>query len=280
MRSLIALALAACALAAPQRIVSTTPAITETLFALGLGDRVAGVTDYCHYPPEARNKPKIGGYLRPSVESIVALRPDLVVVERSPVNLNSQLARLSIATVEVELRTLGELFSAIDKIAAAAGVPDRGASLRGSLERQLDQIRAAVKPYSRPTLMFIVGRTPGTLTNLVAAGGGSYLTELIAIGGGVNVFADAPASYPKVSMEEVLARNPDVIVDLANMGGQLGATEAQKREVLELWRKYPVKAAQQARVFAVDSDIFVVPGPRVVEAARAFAKMLHPEAKW
>ena len=281
MRLLAALLISVAAHAAtPQRIVSAAPAITETLFALGLGDQVVGVTQYCNFPPEAKKKPKIGGYLRPSVESILALRPDLVITERSPSDLAGQMARMNVASLEVEFKTLPDILASIQKIAAAAGVPERGKTLRDSISAQFERIRRRVKNSSRPKLMFIVGRTPGTLTGLIAVGGKSYLNELIEIAGGANAFGDASTPYPKVTMEETLARDPDVIVDLANMGDRIGATDAQKRAVLDLWRAYPtLKAAKQGRVFPVDSDIFVVPGPRIAEAADAFADMLHPEAK-
>src|SRR5258708_30671431 len=124
MRLLIALILSAAWLpGAPQRIVSAAPAITETLFALGLGDRVVGVTTHCRFPEEARKKPKIGGYLRPSLEAIVALRPDLVIPERSPSNLVALLAGVKIPAVEVDFKTLPDSLASIQKIAEAAGVP-------------------------------------------------------------------------------------------------------------------------------------------------------------
>jgi iron complex transport system substrate-binding protein len=282
MRLLIALVLSAAALpAAPQRIISAAPAVTETLFALGLGDRVAGVTDFCHFPAEARKKPKIGGYLRPSLETIVALRPDLVIAERSPSNLVAQLAGLKIPAVEVDFKTLPDILASFQKIAEAAGVPERGLALRNSISRQMDQIRNQVKTYERPKMMFVVGRTAGTLTGIIVVGGASYLSELMGIARGVNAFADANAAYPKVTLEEVLARDPDIILDRADMGDQSAATEAQKRAVINLWRTYPMlKAVKHDRVIFGISDIFFVPGPRIVDAAQAFAKMLHPEVKW
>jgi len=282
MRLLISLALSAVALAAaPQRIVSASPAITETLFALGLGDRVAGVTDYCNYPPEATKKPKIGGYLRPSLETILALRPDLVIAERSPANLVAQLARLKITAVEVEYKTLPDILASIEKIASAAGVAERGVALRNSISVRIDEIRNRVKPYPRTKVMFVVGRTAGTLTGLIVVGKGSYLNELMEAGGGMNAFAGATGAYPKVTMEEVLARDPDVILDRADMGNQSVATAAQKLAVVNLWRTYPMlKAVKQQRIVIMVPDIFFVPGPRIVDAAQAFAKMLHPEVKW
>jgi iron complex transport system substrate-binding protein len=282
MRLLIALMLSPVALpATPQRIVSAAPAITETLFALGLGDRVVGVTTHCRFPEEARKKAKIGGYLRPSLEAIVALRPDLVIAERSPSNLATQLGGLKISVVEVDFKTLPDILASFQKIADAAGVAERGVALRNSIARQMDQIRNRGKPYERVKMMFVVGRTAGTLTGIIVVGGNSYLSELMGIAGGVNAFADAAAAYPKVTLEEVLARDPDVILDRADMGDQSTATEAQKRAVINLWRTYPMlKAVKRDRVVFGISDIFFVPGPRIVDAAQAFARMLHPEVKW
>ncbi len=127
--------------------------------------------------------------------------------------------------------------------------------------------------------MFIIGRNPNSIDGLVAVGSRSYLNELLTIAGGKNVFGDASAPYPKVGMEEILSRDPEVIIDMGDMATTAGVTEAQKRAVVALWGKYPmVSAVRQKRVFAVASDIYVVPGPRVVDAAREFARMLHPEA--
>jgi ABC-type Fe3+-hydroxamate transport system substrate-binding protein len=282
MRLLIALVLSSVALpAAPQRIVSAAPAITETLFVLGLGDRVVGVTTHCRFPEEARKKPKIGGYLRPSLETIVALRPDLVIAERAPSNLVTQLAGLKISVVEVDFKTLPDILASFQKIADAAGVPERGLALRNSITRQMDQIRVHVKGHECVKMMFVVGRTSGTLTGIIVVGGNSYLSELMGIAGGVNAFADSTAAYPKVTLEEVLARDPDVILDRADMGDQGAATEAQKRAVINLWRTYPMlKAVKRDRVVFGISDIFFVPGPRIIDAAQAFAKILHPEVKW
>jgi iron complex transport system substrate-binding protein len=126
-------------------------------------------------------------------------------------------------------------------------------------------------------MMFVIGRSPDRLDGLVVAGRASYLNEVIEIAGGENVFRDAVAAYPKVSLEEVMARNPAVIVDMGDMADTVGVTEAHKRGVIALWQQIPTLAAvKQHRVFAVASDIYVVPGPRVIEAAKAFAEMLHP----
>jgi iron complex transport system substrate-binding protein len=271
--------LAGVLLAQPRRIVSTAPAITEILYALGLGDRVVGVTDYCHYPPEARSKPKIGPFIRPDLEAIVALRPDLVIILKNPLQLFPKLRALNQNVVEVDHDTVPNIYRAIGQIAAAAGVPARGAALNRTIQTRLTEIRGKVAKLPRRRVLFVVGRTPGTLEGIVGVGGSSYLNELMSIAGGDNMLRDAVAAYPKVPAEEILARNPEVIVDMGDMSDTDHVTEAQKRAVAGLWNRFPMLSAVRShRVYGVAADIFVVPGPRIAEAARAFARMFHPEA--
>lgn len=264
----------------PGRIVSTAPAATEILFALGLGDRVVGVTQFCNYPPEAKTKPRVGTFLQPNLEVIVALRPDLVIIQKNPVQLGERLAAMGLRTLEVDQPTVEAVFDSIRRIAAAAGVPARAAELEKKMRADLEGIRRKAGSCARRRVLFVVGRNPNAVEGLVAVGKGSYLNELIAIAGGRNIFAESPAAYPKVGLEEVLARNPEVIIDMGDMAQTTNVSEAHRRYVIALWNRYPALAAvRNRRVYAVASDIFVVPGPRIVEAAREFARMLHPEVK-
>ena len=265
-------------LAGAQRIVSTAPSVTEMLYALGLGDRVVGVTTFCHYPPEAAQKPKIGDYLRPNLESIVALKPDLVVFEATGIRRAERLPALKLNVLEVDDGTLAGIYDSIRKIGAAAGVSERAAALCGRMQAALADIRCRTAASPRRRMMFVAGRAPGRLEDLIVVGRGSHLNELMSIAGADNAFGDVGAAYAKVSVEQVLARNPEVIVDMGEMAQTAGVTEDQKRAVVALWERQPPLAAVRARrVFAVASDIFVVPGPRVVEAARELARMAHPE---
>jgi len=276
----VALLLPECcpAAATARRIVSTSPGVTEILYALGLGDRVVGVTNYCRYPAEASRKPRIGTFLEPNLEVIAALRPDLVVIIRNPVDLAGRLKQLGLNAFEVDTLTVDGIYRATEEIAARAGAAGQGRALVASLRSALERIRRSTASGPRRPMVFIVGRTPGTLESLVAAGKASYLGELIEIAGGRNIFRDAVSAYPRVSLETILARNPEVIVDMGDFAHVDRVTEQDRRRVLALWRRYPVIAAvRDRRVHAVASDIFVVPGPRMVEAARAFARMLHPE---
>ncbi|MGH9591702.1 MAG: ABC transporter substrate-binding protein [Bryobacteraceae bacterium] len=262
----------------PQRIVSTAPSITELLYALGVGDRVVGVTRYDRFPPEARKKPKIGDYTSPNLEAIASLRPDLVIIQTNPVQLAERLHTLRLKVLEIDQENIAKLYNSFRVVGEATGAGAQAARLVESVRAQLDAIHARAAQLPRTRVMFVVGRSPNRLDGLVVVGRASYLNEIIELAGGENVFHDAVAAYPEVSLEEVLARNPETIVDMGDMADTVGVTEAHKRDVIALWgRLGTVAAVKQRRVHAVAADIFVVPGPRVVAAAQAFLEMLHPE---
>ncbi len=263
--------------ATPKRIVSTSPSITETLFALGLGSRVVGVSTYCRFPPEVLTLPKVGTFLKPDAELIAGLKPDLVFVHEVSSGIDRRLTSLRIPFVIVERGGLSSVFGSIRQIATAAGVPDRGQALVGDIEQQLDAIRqvSAASPHRR--VLFIIGRRPGMLADLVAVGPGSYINDLIDIAGGKNVLDIAgQPEYPGISMEAVLRLDPDVIIDTVDMG-ETEAERAQRQPINErLWKAYPTLAAvKTGRLHAATTDALVVPGPRVVDAARWVAALLR-----
>ena len=262
------------------RIVSTAPSITELLYALGLGGNIVGVDRFSHYPPEAAKKPQIGDYAAPNLEAIAQLKPTLVIIPTNPVQLKQRLEALHLRVLELDQEGIPALYRSFAQVGEAAGVRARAVMLTRDVQGKLAAIQAKTAKLQPTRVMFVVARTPGSLDGLMVAGAASYLNEIIAIAGGVNVFADARAAYPKVSLEEVLARNPDVIVDMGEMADTVGVTDAQKSKVVGLWgRMASIGAVRSRRVHAVASDIFVVPGPRVVDAAEAFFTLMHPEAK-
>ncbi len=274
----IALVVAAALLGAPpQRIVSTAPSITEMLYALGLGDRVVGVTTYCRYPPEAARKPKIGDYLRPNLELIIAARPDLVILERTGVRNWNRLSSSRFPVLEVDDATLAGIFDSLERIARAAGVPERAAALKAKIEKELDAVRRRAAGRPRPRTMFVLGRTPGRLEGIVVAGRGTYLDELIELAGGKNIFSDTVSAYARVPLEEILARDPEVILDMGEMADPEAVDEQRRRAARALWNSQPtLSAVRRNRVYVLASGAFLIPGPRVAEAARALAEMIHP----
>ncbi|MBI1352898.1 MAG: ABC transporter substrate-binding protein [Acidobacteria bacterium] len=273
-------ALTAFAAQPPQRIISAAPSVTEMLYALGLGDRVVGVTTFCHNPPEAREKPKIGDYLRPNVEMIVAMRPDLVVALAEHGELIPQLERLGLKVLPLRHNNLEGVYRSLEELAEATGVPERGTALVTKIRADLEAVRARARGLERRKTIFIVGRTPGAIQDLMAVGQGPFLNELIEAAGGVNLFAEAGQFYPRIPREEILAGRPDVILDMGDMAVTDAVTEEHKRAVAALWkREFPdLPATRAGRAYAVADDRFVVPGPRVAEAAALLFRLIHPEA--
>ena len=260
------------ALSPPHRIVSVAPSITEILFALGAGDQVVGVTTYCNYPEAAKAKPKIGGYTTPSLETILGLRPDQVIMMKNRPDVAQKLRQAGIDVTELQPENLAGIYESIRTIAEKIGVPQRGRSLIRSIEGQLHEIATEKGSGPKPKVLFIVGRTPGAVSDLIAVGRGSYISELIALAGADNAFADAGVPYPKVNMEDVIRRNPDVIID---MGHNEMVTEKQKQSVKQLWKKYSfLRAVQRDAVFPISADYFVTPGPRVGLAVRDIRRMV------
>lgn len=264
--------------AIPARIISTSPSITETLFALGLGDRVVGVSQYCRFPPEVQKLPKVGTFLQPDAERIVALRPDLVFVHSVAGDLTGRLSTMHVRAVAVDEGTMASVFDAIRQIADAAGVPTRGAALVTDIQRKLDRVAAAASAAPRPSVLVIIGRRPGTLADLVAVGSHAYLDALIGIAGGRNVLGtQALPEYPRISMETVLRLDPDVIVDTVDMGDTAAERLARQTVNQRLWAAYPsLRAVQSKRVYADTTDALVVPGPRIVDAAEWIAARIRP----
>jgi len=260
---------------AQQRIVSTAPSFTETLFALGAGPRVAAVSTYCHYPPEVNKLPRIGSYLSPDIEAIVRLQPDLVLVHAEHPQALAQLAKFGVRTLALKNTSLDETLSSILEIGAATGLKQQGIELERSIRAKLSAIEKQAAGKPRRTLLFVVGRTPGRLDGMIAVGKGSFLNEVIHIAGGRNVLSDSPVTYPRISIEAVMRLDPDVIVDMGDMAVTTGVTEAHIQSVVKLWQSQSeIRAVKEKNVFAVAADIFVVPGPRVTETAEAFSRML------
>lgn len=263
--------------ATPQRIVSTSPSITETLFALGLGDRVVGVSTFCRYPEAAKTLPKVGTFLKPDAEVIARLRPELVIIHAGPHDVVRQLSTLSIATVAVDQGTLASVYSTIRTIAAAAGVTERGDRLVAELQGRLDRVRAAVSSRARRKVLVVVGRRPGTLADIVVVGRKSYLSDLVEVAGGENVIGgEGLPEYPRISLETVIRLAPDVIVDAGDMADTPETKRKSEAATLRLWStQTAVAAVRHQTVHATTSDAFVVPGPRVAEAAETLASWFH-----
>jgi iron complex transport system substrate-binding protein len=260
-----------------QRIVSTAPSITEALFALGLGNQVVGVSQYCDFPPEVAKLPKVGTYVKPNLEAIARLAPDLVVLQTAPSDLTDRLKALHIAFVEVPRGTLDDVFTGIQIIAKSAGVPERSAGLINRIQNSLENIRTKSRAMPSPTVIVIVNRRQGTLTDLTAVGPDNYLNEILGIAGGTNVLAKSGLPrYPHISMETIIREDPDVILDLSSMEDSEAKRTTERPALESLWRQNQLlKAARSGRVYFATSTVLLVPGPRAPEAAEILFEYMH-----
>jgi iron complex transport system substrate-binding protein len=253
---------------APRRIVSLTPAITETLFALGLGERVVGVTRFCDYPPEATAKPRVGGYSDPDVEAVLALQPDLVLISPNVGNREGGLA-LQRAGVRVEVVTgerLEETYAAIERIGALCAVPDAGRALAARVRHEVEAASASVRGLPPTRALFCLQTDP-----VIAAGRDTLPADLLERAGGANV-VDVPR-YPQLGLEAVIAAAPEVILQ-TRMDTQETDPTAGPAAFWARWRTIPAVAA--GRVIVFDGTPALRPGPRVGEAVTRMAAHLHP----
>ena len=261
----------------PMRVVSTSPSITETLFALGLADRVVGVSNYCRFPPEVATLPRVGAFLRPDVELIARLRPDLVLLHTGLSSAARQLSVLSIPTAVIDRASVATVPSTIRQIGLAAGVPDAAERLIATINGRLDRVKSAVAARPPLRVLIIVGRQTGTLSDMVAVGHASYLNEIAALAGGRNALPPTvKPEYPRISMETVISLTPDVIVDIGEMGEAPADSDRRRQVTAALWRGQTlVKAAREGRVFVTTDEAFTVPGPRIVNVAETMATWFH-----
>jgi iron complex transport system substrate-binding protein len=262
--------------AEPRRIVSLVPALTEMLFALGAGPRVVAVSSYDEFPPEVKSLPRVGALLDPDMERILALRPDLVVIYGSQTDLQSQFARAGIRVFNYRHAGLSGVFNTLKELGAAVGRSGDADRLAREIRERLDAIQARVRGRPRPRTLLVFERDPASLRGVYVSGGVGFLHDMLEIAGGVNVFADMARESVQPSVETMLARAPDVILEVRVKGLLAPADVAEAKRVWGALASVP--AVQHGRIQILHGDHLVVPGPRVVQGTEAFARALHPDA--
>jgi iron complex transport system substrate-binding protein len=258
-----------------QRIVSLAPNITEILFALDLGDRVAGVTRYCRYPAEARGKPEVGGYFDPNIEAIVKLEPDLVILLAGHDEVRRLLEDLGIECLAVANDTVSDILASIDTIGGKCGRGDYADRLTRSLEARMREIRDITADEKAVSVLMVVEREFGeTPRDVYAAGKNTFLGQLIESSGGRNVLRMETPAYPLVSAEGIVSLDPDVIIELVP---DLESRGIDERKILSDWEGLPmVRAVVEGRIIVLSDDYAVIPGPRFILLLEMLARLLHP----
>ena len=262
------------------RIVSMAPSITETLYALGLSDRLIGVTRYCTYPAKVRTLPKVGGFLDPNFEALVSLRPDLVIILEEQEQSLPGFQKLSLKTKVVCHKTIKGVIDSLRSIASICGVETRGRKIADDIQSRLDRIGEKTAHGKRPRVLIAIDRIHGSggLVDVYIAGADEYFDKMIELAGGENVYRQGSVRFPVVSTEGVMRMNPDVIVDLVS---GVDLEHFQSDNTLADWKELAnVEAVKQRRVYAINRDYSIVPGPRFIKFVEDLARLLHPEIDW
>ena len=259
----------------PQRIISIIPALTEMLFAIGAGPRVVAVGSYDDYPPEVKKLERVGALLDPNLERILALKPDLVTVYGSQVDLQRQLERAGVPLFLYRHAGLADVSTTILDLGARVGQAKEAEALTKSIQQDLDSIRRRVAGRPRPRTLLVFGREALALRGIYASGGYGFLNDMLTAAGGENVFADVKRESVQATSELILARRPEVIIEL-RVGD---TTQDQQQREIESWNRLSsVPAVQSKRVFFLTDARTVVPGPRVAGGTELIARALHPDA--
>ena len=255
--------------AAPARVISLVPSVTEILFSIGAQDRLVGVTDFCDYPVEARRKPHVGGMLAPSLEGMVSLKPDLVVATNAGNRQETfdQLERLRIPVYVVNPVTVADVLDLVGRLGRLTDHAEAADRAVTALRERVRAMSARVEGRRRPRVLYVLWPDP-----LIVPGRGSLVSELIALAGGESVTADGGEGYPRYSLEAALARNPEMIV-LASHGSERTPLSRDKWERL---RQVPAIAA--GRLYTIDGNLTHRYGPRIVDGLERLARLIHPEA--
>ncbi|MBM4353800.1 MAG: ABC transporter substrate-binding protein [Deltaproteobacteria bacterium] len=262
------------------RIVSMAPSITETLFALGLGDAVVGVTRYCLHPPEAARRAIIGGFYDPNYEAIVGLSPTVVMLLPEHSDHAGRLAELGIPVHAVPQATVTQILASLEDIGRSCGIPERGGELAAALRGRLAAVESRTTGRPRPGVLISVGREMGggVLRDIFVAGRGTFYDELVGLAGGSNVYDGLTIQYPTLSTEGLLRLNPQVIIEIVPELQQRGLTA---EVVIRDWDSLAsLNAVRGHRIHVLTEDWAVIPGPRFVLLLDRLARILHPEIEW
>ena len=260
-----------------QRVVSLQPNNTEIMFALGLGDRLVAVTKYCDYPPEAKQKPNVGDLLAPSVERILSFKPDLVLVgQGTDMRVVQALEGLHVATFAVHPTTVQGVLGAVLDVGTLCGARTQAEKVVSALRSRLEAVNgktAALPADERPRVLYGYPEVP-----MHTASGRTFIGDIIRLAGGSNIAERDPMEWPTLGLEAVLKADPQVIIS-GYSSDYLSRDEAEKRwaalKAEPVWRD--IAAIKNNRVYLLNLDVVLRPGPRVLDGLEDVARCLHPE---
>ncbi|RKZ96366.1 MAG: ABC transporter substrate-binding protein [Gammaproteobacteria bacterium] len=266
--------------ATPKRIITLAPSITETAFALDLGDNIVAVTDYCDFPSEVLNLPKVGGFVDPNLEAIVALQPDLVILLANQQRTIKQLQQLNIPTLAVFNTRLSNIKEAIHIIGQYTQHQKQAQQLLADIEQKITIIKEKTNGLARPRVMITMGHSIGSehMKQVFIAGQNDFYNDLITLAGGQNAYQDNRLNVPSLSIEGIMKINPQVIIDIFP---EADDHDADLNNVLQQWKNLDhIDAVKNNRMHIIQEDYATIPGPRIFLLLDQFSRLIHPELDW
>ncbi|MBI2434964.1 MAG: ABC transporter substrate-binding protein [Candidatus Hydrogenedentes bacterium] len=257
-------------------IISMAPNLTETVYALGLGERVIAVGDYDDWPPEVNQLPRVGGYLDPDFEKITMLSPGMILLPGKHQQVSEYAALNHLPVLNVDMDSLKSIDEGIATLGEALGAQEAASGLRHKLQEEIAAVREATQGLARPQVLIITSRQSRDLNQLYTTGGDSFVSEYVALAGGDNIYGDSTQRYLEASKETVVVKAPDVILEF-HAGAHLSETD--RAALVADWDALPsLPAVKEQRIYLLTESHALRPGPRVVEMAWKVARLLHPEA--
>ena len=261
--------------AVPERIITIAPNSAEIISALGAGDRVVGVSKFCVYPPELQQRPRVGGLFDPDLEKIITLRPDLVVLRGKSEAVEQLCQDLGVPVYHDRTEKLDDVATCIRELGQRLGRTKEAEALVKDFRARLESIRQRVKGRRRPRVLLTVSRQPDRLANILTTGRGTFLDEMLALAGGVNVFGHLDMAYPQISAEGMITHRPDVIIELMP---EVTLTPALKHQMLGQWAQLgSIPAVSNGRVYFLTDEHCLIPSPRYADIIDQVSRLLHPE---
>ncbi|MCP4158219.1 MAG: ABC transporter substrate-binding protein [bacterium] len=252
-----------------ERIITMAPSLTEIVFQLGKGDSIVGNTKFCNFPEEAKNIPRVGGYIDMNMELIINAKPDVIILYKDHLE-KIKIMKSSAKLVVVNHSAIKDILNSIKTIAKALDVEERGVKLTSQIKEGLSRVRKISAGKNAKKVMLIISRNPDNLANMYINGRQDFLSELLEVAGGINAY-DGTIAYPSVSVESVVAMNPDIILELSAHNEGI-----DKKKVMASWKKFPfITAVKKEKIILVKKDLWLLPGPRIVTIAEEMAAIFH-----
>ncbi len=264
-----------------QRIISLSPSITEILYALGAGDQVVGVTRFCNFPPEAKDKPKVGGLLDTSFEFIYRLKPDLVLLQKGEMGQKMKLEQMGVKTVETKTKSIESILESIKLIGDLLSKTSEAKAIINRIEKRVSFIETQTQGLKPPRVLITFSRHFGkrTIEQVYIAGQDTFFADLLRVSGGKNAYEGTEfVTSPLVSAEGILRMNPDIIIEIMSSLDDLGLTQ---EDVLKDWESLNhLDAYKNEKIFIITDSFIGIPGPRIDQSLDAFVRILHSEVDW